>query len=363
MRAPGALQRLARRVALILTIATGSPAGCTASTLPELEIDVAAITVSGLSSGGFMAVQIHVARSSLFSGAGVVAGGPYACALGSIWPALVTATTICMDIEGDFIPFAGPPSVDASVRATRDAWAMDAIDDPGNMRDDRVYLFSGARDNTVPTSVMDAVEDYYLEFVDADGISYQNSIDAGHGFATMEEGVACSMTASPYLNDCNYDTAGEILDHLYGGSLSAPRNRYREDGLIEFDQAPFTPPGFSPRDVSLADQGFIYVPEDCADGARCALHVALHGCRQHAGAVGRAFVEGAGFNAWAEANDIVVLYPQARAVDAIRPDRTNPRGCWDWWGYTGNGFHLRAAPQISTIAAMVESLAGSGEQR
>ncbi len=35
------------------------------------------ITVSGISSGGFMAVQFHVAHSSTVGGAGVVAGGPY----------------------------------------------------------------------------------------------------------------------------------------------------------------------------------------------------------------------------------------------------------------------------------------------
>ena len=41
-------------------------------------IDVGAgITVSGLSAGGFMAVQMHVAYSDLFTGVGVIAGGTY----------------------------------------------------------------------------------------------------------------------------------------------------------------------------------------------------------------------------------------------------------------------------------------------
>lgn len=38
-------------------------------------IDPNAISVSGLSGGGFMAVQLHVADSEMFMGAGVVAGG------------------------------------------------------------------------------------------------------------------------------------------------------------------------------------------------------------------------------------------------------------------------------------------------
>jgi poly(3-hydroxybutyrate) depolymerase len=44
-----------------------------------LDIDPSKVTVSGLSSGGFMAVQMHVAYSSVFSGAGIFAGGPYYC--------------------------------------------------------------------------------------------------------------------------------------------------------------------------------------------------------------------------------------------------------------------------------------------
>jgi hypothetical protein len=38
------------------------------------------ITVGGLSSGAFFAVQYHVAHSATISGAAVFAGGPYYCA-------------------------------------------------------------------------------------------------------------------------------------------------------------------------------------------------------------------------------------------------------------------------------------------
>ena len=48
--------------------------------LPQLVIDKAQISVSGLSSGGFMAHQLGVAHSSTFKGVGVFAGGPYMCA-------------------------------------------------------------------------------------------------------------------------------------------------------------------------------------------------------------------------------------------------------------------------------------------
>src|SRR5438445_8174116 len=48
--------------------------------LPKFNIKLNETSVSGLSSGGYMAVQFHVAYSSLVKGAGVIAGGPYFCA-------------------------------------------------------------------------------------------------------------------------------------------------------------------------------------------------------------------------------------------------------------------------------------------
>lgn len=41
------------------------------------------------------------------------------------------------------------------------------------------------------------------------------------------------------------------------------------------------------------------------------------------------FVENAGYNEWADANNIVVLYPQARTANL---GFANPQGCWDFWG-------------------------------
>jgi hypothetical protein len=57
--------------------------------------------------------------------------------------------------------------------------------------------------------------------------------------------------------------------------------------------------------------GYVYIPEVCrAANASCGLHVVLHGCAQYAGTIGTKFVENTGFNAWADANRFVVLYPQ-----------------------------------------------------
>ena len=60
---------------LYLTWANGNPAKLT-----DYNIDVSKITISGFSSGGFFAVQFHVAYSKIIRGVGVIAGGPFWCA-------------------------------------------------------------------------------------------------------------------------------------------------------------------------------------------------------------------------------------------------------------------------------------------
>src|SRR5262245_65639436 len=51
-----------------------------AEDLPKLGVTLPATSVSGLSSGAYMAGQIEVAHSKDIVGAGIVAGGPLACA-------------------------------------------------------------------------------------------------------------------------------------------------------------------------------------------------------------------------------------------------------------------------------------------
>jgi esterase/lipase superfamily enzyme len=52
-----------------------------AAALSSYNVDPNSISVSGLSSGGFMAAQLGVAYSDIFTkGFGVFAGGPYDCA-------------------------------------------------------------------------------------------------------------------------------------------------------------------------------------------------------------------------------------------------------------------------------------------
>jgi hypothetical protein len=45
--------------------------------LPALNVDLGQTSISGISSGGYMAQQFHTAYADALIGVGVVAGGPY----------------------------------------------------------------------------------------------------------------------------------------------------------------------------------------------------------------------------------------------------------------------------------------------
>ncbi|MCW7539234.1 hypothetical protein OOT46_15425 [Aquabacterium sp. A7-Y] len=298
-----------------------------------LGIDPAAVTVSGLSSGGYMAVQMQVAHSSLVAGAAAIAAGPYACAEGSG----ELANLRCLH-RGGAIP------LDRLVQTTR-AWAASgSIDPPACLARARIYLFSGQRDSVVPTPVTEALERFLRHFVPPSQIRFRNNVAAEHAMVTDRYGGACGARGRPYIKNCGFDLAGELLQHLYG-PLAPPRDGPLTGELRSFDQQPFA------RDAALGPSGRLFVPPGCGAAASgCRLHVVFHGCGQNLAVVGEQYVRETGYNRWAETNRIVVLYPQTGA-DA-------PKACWDWWGYTGPLHARKAGPQIAAIRAMVERLIG-----
>ena len=317
--------------------------------LPAYGADATEVTVSGVSSGGFMAVQYHVAHSGRVKGVGAVAGGPYYCAQGNVWMAYYNCLT----------PSAALPSV-ALLKADADAFARASlIDATDGLAAARVWLFSGTRDRTVAPAVVDAARQFYALYKPPAGnLVLVADRPAGHAMVTESAGAACGTTAPPYINDCDYDAAGELLKHLLG-ALEPPAAQ--ETGrIIRFDQRPFA--GGDAYAISLADSGYAFVPRAC-ELERCRVHVAFHGCRQSVQAVGERFVREAGYNRWADANRLIVLYPQTIArngpgYQGLRWSFVfNPRGCWDWWGYTDAQYHTRAGRQIRAVAAMVDWLA------
>jgi len=299
-----------------------------AAPLPQLNIDESQTTVSGSSSGGYMAGQLHVAYSSRFAkGAAIVSGGPFNCAEGSLMNALVR----CFG-KAD-IPV-------AKLVALTNQWAKEGgIDATSNLATSKVYLFAAANDTVVKEPTTTALQAYYLNYIPAANIALRKDVKGEHSFMTDDYGNACISKEAPFITNCNFDLAGAILGHLYGPMT--PRKTGALDGVLsEFDQTATN---------GMGSRGWVYLPKACQAGTRCRLHVALHGCKQNATDVGQEFVRNAGYNRWADTNNIVVLYPQTGT------GATN--SCWDWWGYDDANYAKKSAPQMKAIIAMLDRLA------
>jgi poly(3-hydroxybutyrate) depolymerase len=312
--------------------------------LAPLPVAADSVTVSGMSAGGYMAVQFHIAHSALVQGAGVLAAGPYYCAENSMRHALGR----CMKGDSE-IP------VDALLGITSQLALDEAVDPIAGLADDRVWIFRGGADPFVAQPVVAALQAYYAALVDPAGIALVERTGAGHVFPTRDAGaVACDQMESPFVANCDLDGARTLLEHLYGafpagGAASAAGE------LQSFDQAPYAKAADA---AGLGSKGWLYVPAACKAGdkrADCRLHVVFHGCKQGASYVLDAFVRRSGYLAAADAGRIVLLFPQVEP--SFQP--LNPNGCWDWWGYEGQWYATQAGPQMRAVRSMVDDLLGA----
>lgn len=322
--------------------------------------DISQSSISGISSGAFMAVQFGTAWSSVIKGVGIVAGGPYWCAKADTDDFINGYTLPLMAAKGP-CGTPGPPSAMSDFFAKAETKSASGDIDPlQGLSRQKMYVFHGYNDTVVARSVTDAAVDFYRHYLgdtNRGNLYHQSMIGAGHALVVAKEphgaGINdCNANAGPFIDACGYDQAGIILQHIYG-TLNAP-NRGQLNGTVKrFDQSVYTKPD-DPVGLSLADAGYVFVPRECEDGAACRVHIALHGCLQDTGDVDRQFIDDTGYNAWADTNRLIVLYPQA--AKSWLP--YNPLGCWDWWSYIDHedSYVTKSGLQIKTIKAMLDAL-------
>lgn len=306
--------------------------------LPKYNVSVNDVSVSGFSSGADMAVQMHFAYSkTIRKGAGVIAGGPYYCSQGNV---TISVTACMLNTAPRNLPY---------LLSVINTWSGNGYIDPiSNMAASRVYLLSGTLDTTVRQAVMTDLRTMYTSYLPAANIVYKNDLAVEHSVPTDYYGSLCTFNGGPFVSNCNFDAAGEILSWLYG-PLNAKNVSTLSGVFINFDQAPFWG-NFNPLMHGMASSGYAYVPANCAAGQACKLHVAFHGCLQNAATVGTAFYQSAGYNRWADTNRIIVLYPQTTASAA------NPGGCWDWWGSDDLNFPGKSGGQMVAIKTMIDRI-------
>lgn len=326
------------RISDCMTIAAGMWAFAAAAAAPLPAMKTQQVSISGLSSGAFMAVQYEVAYSGSVVGAGIIAGGSYYCARGS----MMAAVGGCKDAD-----------IADLAALTRKRAEAGQIDPVSRLASHRVWLFSGTLDKLVPPATVNDLAKYYAAFVPAAQVQFKNDMAAGHAMPTDSYGNKCDALASPFISNCGFDAAGQLLQWIYGplkprADAGAPGGK-----LVEFNQAEFLA---EPTTHGMANTGYVYIPQSCeAGGTGCKLHIALHGCVQDIGTIKDTFARNAGYNAWADTNRIVVLYPQAAAIAPM----PNPKACWDWWGYDDKDYSLQSGRQLRAIKQMADRLTGA----
>lgn len=350
------LKHIKRMVALLIILSVHT-VNAVQPRLPEMNALPDQTSISGLSSGAFMASQFHVAYSKDLVGAAIVAGGPWNCASTFSWLSpLTNALTSCMD-PCKYTWFICPafffPDADELADLARESVTPEDIDDVANLLDDKVYIFSGRNDDTVVTGVVDTTKAFYRALgVPEEQIFYNKSVDAGHAFITDDSSDApCDVTQPPYINNCNIPQARKLLSHIYG-ELNEPV-AIPQGELIRFNQKEFLEMDSS----SMDNDAYVYIPQSCK-AEQCRVHVAVHGCRQGISVIGTTYIEETGYNEVADNNNLIILYPQVKK-SSVNP--VNPRGCWDFWGYTSNNlppfnYAHKDAPQMQAIKKMIDRL-------
>ena len=345
--------------------------------------------MSGLSSGAFATVQLQIAYSSLVDGSAVLAGGMYYAAQGEPLNAISVMKS----------PSLFASTFETIAKTLVSSLAANGMIDPvENLRHVNSWLFAGTKDTVVHPDNLSFLKNFLQHY--GVHVYATATIPAQHSFPTVDFGNQCDHNGLPFINACQVDATKELFGTLYMQPIK-PRVLYKVENLIQIDQSLYIPPTYPLTSESdgINRLGYVYAPTNCraalmsskafndriyhdelstsdakairarywntsylkkhlnstnlrdANGLavpgaspRCAVHVAFHGCMQTLAHVGESYLRLTGFVDYAEANDIVIVFPQARTI----PD-LNPMGCFDWWGYSGRDYHTRLGVQPATF--------------
>lgn len=301
------------------------------------------MTISGQSAGGSMAIQHLVAFSSQIDGATIAAGSPYACGR------LPKRGKRC---------YYGNVDIHSSLEILYELASKGQIDSLENLKEIPVVLFNGNNDWTVYTRTMRDVYTQLSYFVNPGYLYRRFNTNAAHVWSLDHGGCSCGKcgwySASPLccdVNNCDYDLSGDMLQKFYG---DIKPKRKPKQSLHWIDQQQYTPNGPNEKwsHSGLWRYGFAYVPTNCEDNPRtCRLHVNYHGCIRMTWKRRRLWSSSIELNSYAEANDIIVFYPQAAGTTA------SGKGCWNW-AFTEDdpSFDTKASVQLRTVISIVKDL-------
>ena len=331
-----------------LGLCLASPVLAADPPLASYGIDIQQTSVSGVSSGAAMAVQMHVAYSSIMRGVGVIAGVAYNCSNSTLMSVIqrLGLGASCMDGSFDF--------VGQSIART-DAAAADtnAIDATTNLARQKVWLFSGYNDGVVRRGAMNTVAGYYNHYISRGNVFYKTNNHAPHALVTGDGGPCLGFNPQ-WINNCNYDAAGLLLEHIYGcltrtqQTLSGPPRRSTSANLSVVRTRGRSGSRIQAMSTFLQHARRTHVA--CMSYFTVANSTRKRSATQFTAA--GATIDGR------MTNKIIVLYPQTSLSGLTLG---NLLGCWDWWGFIDNqdqDFAQKPGQQLSAIKKMLDRLAG-----
>jgi hypothetical protein len=184
------------------------------------------VSISGLSSGGAMALQYAVAHSGSIIGVGSVAGPAWYCAEGD----LAHAMQVCMKGQGTVRPktdlarqFAAAGKIDSLSGNTTSALKHSFV---FQSKDDEVLNPRSGQANVDFLAALTGV----APKVDQ-GRSDDGSANAGHGIISPDGTDSCSGKGKTFIRRCGAeDNPAEVLSTMYGEEMPDPSTR-KEVGL------------------------------------------------------------------------------------------------------------------------------------
>ncbi|ODM94289.1 hypothetical protein Ocin01_12393 [Orchesella cincta] len=310
------------------------------------------VTLSGFSSGGTFAQQLQISYSSLFSGIASFSHAYYRCGPGNGTEA--DYDNACTIVGNNSAPY-DPELALADIRRYEQ---QGLIERTANLRNKKLYLYAGSRSSFFDLDASLGAIRIYEPLIQNLCAVKTRVQDAEQLLPTANYGEACRMNAQNnlFLGNCGFSGAYEALQFLLGDVIRPPPAGLRANlrNLMEFDQTEFFY-GIEGNGEHFMDTvGYIFVPQQCYQ-RRCFLHLYFHGCLTGREFNGTSHLVNSGYLELAEANDLILVAPQALGTGA---GGQNEIGCWDTYGLTGPNYATQRGAQVTVVRNMLARIMG-----
>lgn len=368
-------------------------------------------TVSGISSGGFMADQLAVSHSQRVQAAAIVAGGYYYCAENHLQNQLEKTgylgllqfqlhpqsfkklTEAISKMFFDFKDFYAPSFSNPLYRAltmcmnqpqfnlmSQQIWGLafdqmkvfakeNKIDPLVNIKNQKYLLYHGAKDQVVDPQMQGQIE-IVKKYFGNTNIKVISHPEGGHNFPSKKmTSLKCNQEFPPYVGSCGLDLATEIINYFYP---EFDQKLYDVGSIRTYVVSQDTPG----RPDSIAPYGYVVASDYCMKSPKnCKVHVSFHGCKMtdyfdeklqtdFENQVGRT-----GINYQPDENQRELSFNlksfvglsgfkeaiKNKPIIVVFPQTQisqinyplNPSGCWDWYGWTGRDYAFKTGTEIN----------------